>query len=114
MAKAAIPDPLKRRHLIEQELSEAQCLAIVDAYAAEGRAVESVQFLAKAGAEERLLELAEEAIRGGDTFLLKHVCEALGREFSAERWGELATHAEASGRIRYAETARRQALVGES
>ena len=73
MAKAKIPDPLERRHLVEKELPPAQALAIAEAYLAEDRCIEAVDFLRIAGAGEQLAELRERAIADGDAFLLRAV-----------------------------------------
>ena len=113
MARASIPDPLKRRHQIEQNLDEAQCLAIADAYEAEGRVFESLQFLHKAGAKDRLRGAIEGAVAGGDAFLLKQVADLLGEDPGAERWKALAEAADAKGLERYAEMARRHARSSE-
>jgi hypothetical protein len=113
MAKATIPNPLKRRLQIEQNLDEGQCLAIADAYEAEGRVFESLQFLVKAGAKERLRAVGAAAVGEGDAFLLRQVVELLGEDPGAERWRALAEAADAKGLERYAEMARRHALSSE-
>ena len=113
MAKTAIPDPLKRRHLIEQEIDTDQCLAIADAYQAEGRRFEALQFLVKAGASERIAALADEAVESGDAFLLKQIADAQSLEPGPERWAQLAAAADEGGFERYAELARRQAWSSE-
>ena len=69
MAKK-LPDPLARRHLLERDLPESQALATAEAYLAAGRTVEAVDFLAKAGATEKLREIRAEAVAAGDPFLL--------------------------------------------
>ncbi len=111
--KQRIPSPMERRQLIEKELSEAQCLAIADVYEEDGRHSEGIVFLAKAGAEDRLAALSEDAIRNGDAFLLKAVAEASDQEPTSQNWIDLADAAEAAGRERYAQTARRYARGGE-
>ncbi|MFP6641493.1 MAG: hypothetical protein VCC04_14710, partial [Myxococcota bacterium] len=73
MAKSTIPDPLKRRHLVEQELDQTQSQEIAEAYLAEGRSQEAIDFLAMAGSEEALEALADEAVASGDVFLLKQL-----------------------------------------
>ncbi|MDE0886012.1 MAG: hypothetical protein OSB70_10810 [Myxococcota bacterium] len=113
MAKTTIPDPIKRRHLIEQDLGEAQCLALADAYEAEGRTFESLQFLEKAGAKERLTELVERAVESGDAFLLKQLSDLLGEDPGTQRWSSLAEAAERQGLGRYAEMAHRHARSSE-
>ncbi len=109
MAKITIPDPLKRRHLIEQDLDATQCLAIADAYEAEGRIFEALQFLEKAGAKDRLAAHAEAATAAGDAFLLKQIADIQGEDPGAERWSSLAAAAERNGLERYAEMAHRHA-----
>lgn len=109
MAKSTIPDPLKRRHLVEQELDQTQSQEIAEAYLAEGRSQEAIDFLAMAGSEEALEALADEAVASGDVFLLKQLGVALERDFEASMWLSLAEAAEAAGKLLYAETARRQA-----
>ena len=109
MARNAIPDPLKRRHLVEDDLDPARALALAEAYLAEGRTTESVVFLEKAGAREQLGELRDRALEGGDLFLLRATAAALGEEIAAETWARLADAAEAAGKALYAQEARRQA-----
>jgi len=109
MASKKIPDPLRRRHLIEQELGPADCLALADAYLAEGRAPEAVAFLAKAGDGERIAALVDEAVADGDAFLLKQIADAADADPGPERWLAAADAAEAAGKLRYAEMARRHA-----
>ena len=77
MAKSKIPDALERRHLIEKGLTEAQALRIAEAYLAEGRLVDAIDFLAKAGDRDRLGELRAEAVTSGDAFLLRAAARAL-------------------------------------
>ena len=109
MAQEKLPSPLERRHLIERELPDEKSLALAEAYIAEGRASEAVIFLRKAQADDRLRQLADHALDEGDAFLLRSVQQALGEEPPAEHWEKLADVAEAAGKLRYAETARRQA-----
>ena len=113
MAKAKIPDPLGRRHLIERDLAPAQALKYAQAYLEEGRAVEAVDFFAKADAKESLEELRLEAIRSGDVFLLRVVAAALGVTPVRADLQDAAQAADAAGKERYAQEARRLAEVGE-
>ncbi len=113
MAKAKIPDPLGRRHLIERDLAPAQALKYAQAYLEEGRAVEAVDFFAKADAKESLEELRLEAISSGDVFLLRVVTAALGVTPVRADWQNAAQAADAAGKERYAQEARRLAEVGE-
>ena len=109
MAKSKIPDPIARRLLVERELSADQALAIADAYLAEDRREEAVDFLGKAGADDRLQALADEAIASGDVFLLTEISRVQGREPDSETWRRLAESARAAGKDVYAETADRHA-----
>jgi hypothetical protein len=113
MARSKIPDPLSRRHLIERELAPAQALAIAEAYLEQGRSVEALDFLRKAGARERLEALRREAVQVGDAFLLRAAAAQLGGEPEREEWRALAEAAEAAGRSAYAAEARRHAEVGD-
>jgi hypothetical protein len=109
VAQSRIPSPLERRHLVERELPAAQALRIAEAYLEEGRALEALDFLRKAGAQERLGELRRDAVAAGDAFLLRSVAAAAGAPATREEWLALADAAAASGKLRYAEEARRQA-----
>jgi hypothetical protein len=108
LAKHAIPDPLERRHLIERPLEPARATAIAEAYVKEERAVEAVAFLRKANATERLEQLWQQALREGDSFLLRECAQALGREPDADAWRTLESAAVGAGKDRYAAEARRQ------
>jgi len=109
--KPVIPDPLKRRHLLEDKLDPAKARAIADVYLEEGRTNEALAFLVKADAREQLEELRDRAVEDGDPFLLRHACEALGEEPGAERWRATATAARAAGREAQAHDAERQAQL---
>jgi len=109
MAKKKLPDPLRRRHLVEQGIDPARALQIAELYLDEGRAVEAVAFLLKAEARERLSTLREQAVSEGDPFLLREVGAALEEEFDAATWQALAEAARAAGKDRYAAEASRQA-----
>jgi len=109
MAKSRIPGALERRHLIEKEISEANARVIADAYLAEGRQIEALDFLAKAKARERLAELRAHALETGDAFLLRAVARAMQEPPVRAEWHAVAAAAEASGKQRYASEARRQA-----
>jgi hypothetical protein len=113
MARSRIPDPLTRRHLVERALPEAEAMAIADAYLADGRTTEAVDFLRVARAQDRLRELRAEAVSSGDAFLLRSVAQAMAAPPRREEWRALAAAAEAAGKQRYAGEARRQAERGE-
>ncbi len=113
MAKSKLPDPLGRRHLIEGELASAQAIQYAEAYLEAGRPLEAVDFFAKAEATEPLAKLRRDAISAGDVFLLRSVATATGDFPGRDEWHELARAAEAAGKERYAEEARRLAEVGE-
>ncbi|HEX5067337.1 MAG TPA: hypothetical protein VFY49_14545 [Myxococcota bacterium] len=113
MARTKLPDPLNRRHLVERELPAAQSLELANAYLGEGRRIEAVDFLRKAGATDRLAALRAEAIGDGDAFLLRRVAECMGTPPTREEWQALARAAESAGKDRYAAEARRQSERGE-
>ena len=109
MAKKKLPDPLRRRHMVEQGMDPARALQIAEAYLEEDRAIEAVAFLVKAEARERLATLREQAVREGDAFLLREISTALAEETDAATWQALAAAARAAGKDRYAAEASRQA-----
>ena len=113
MARTKIPDPLERRHLIERELAPAQAQRIADAYLAEGRSLEALDFLARAGDEEHMQAIRREAVEQGDGFLLRAVARLSDTPPRPEEWLALAEAAERAGKARYASDARRQAERGE-
>jgi hypothetical protein len=112
VSRSKIPGPLERRHLIEREIAPAQALKTAEAYLAEGRSLEAVEFLAKAGDEERLQALRREATETGDLFLMRAVASAMGKPPDRDEWLALAGAAEAAGKQRYAADARRQTERG--
>jgi len=109
VAKPKIPNPLARRHLIERELPAERALAIAEAYLAEARDFEAVDFLAQAGATDRLAELRRGAIAAGDAFLLRAVAQAMEQAPEPDEWRSLAAAAAGEGKDRYAVEAGRQA-----
>jgi len=113
VARSKIPSPLERRHLVERELQATRALALAEAYLSEGRALEAIDFLAKAGASDRLAALRGEAIESGDVFLLRAVAEAADAPPSREEWRRVVAAADREGKERYAASARRQAERGE-
>ena len=115
MASSNIPDAMARRHLLEKSLDAKQAIALADAYLEEDRAVEAVDFLAKAEANDRLESLAQQAIEAGDAFLFKAILEAQGlEESSPENWQRLLEAAEAAGKTLYASLARQVLTTPES
>ena len=109
MAKKKLPDPLRRRHMLEQQMDPGRALQIAESYLEEGRAIEAVAFLVKAEAREQLAALREQAVREADAFLLREISTALAEEFDAVTWRALAESARAAGKDRYAAEATRQA-----
>ena len=109
MAKSGIPNPLERRHLIEREVAPEASLRLAEAYLAEGRAWEAIAFLQKAGAQDRLAALREEAVAGGDFFMVRELTRVLGDEVPAARWRDTSEAATAAGLERYAASAHRMA-----
>ena len=119
MAKTKIPDALSRRLLLEGELEAEKALAVAEAYLAENREVEAVDFLAAAKpasndrAREALTALREAALERGDVFLMRRVVGVLDEEPASEIWQALAEAATRAGRLQDAETAERLATVGD-
>jgi len=110
VAKNIIPNPMERRQLLEKSMDAKAAVAIADTYLDADRPVEAIDFLSKAGAEDRLEALGALAIEAGDAFLLKSVHDALGvEEPRIDDWERLASAAEAAGRDLYAKQARRAA-----
>jgi len=109
VAKSKIPNPQARRHLIEREIPAERASGIADAYLADEREIEAVDFLAKAGADERLAELRTSAIAAGDLFLVRAVAQAMEEPLERDEWHSLAAAAAAAGKDRYATEAGRQA-----
>jgi hypothetical protein len=105
--KVRPPDPLKRRHLIEDALQPARALAIAEAFLAEDRVFDALGFLKKAGADDRLRALQGEAIARGDIFLVREIAALLGEEPGAPAWDAVAAAAAAAGKERCATEARR-------
>ena len=87
-------------------------LRLAEAYLAEGRSLEAVDFLRKAEAKDRLAALREESVAAGDSFLLRVVATALGEPPDRELWRRLAEAADAAGKQRQAADARPQAARG--
>jgi hypothetical protein len=113
VAKAKIPGPIERRHLVEKDLPPAQARAIAEAYLAEDRCLDAIDFLRIAAADEQLAELRKRAIADGDAFLLRAVAAGQSRPPTRDEWQKLEAAASASGRERYALAARRQVERGD-
>jgi hypothetical protein len=113
VAKHRIPDPMKRRLLVEQELPAEQAQGIAQAYLDEDRSGEAVDFLRIAGDTARLGEMRAEAVSSGDAFLFRQVVQALGETPERDEWSRLAEAARSLGRQRYADEAQRQAERGD-
>jgi hypothetical protein len=113
VAKAKIPNPIERRHLVEKKLAPEQALAIAEAYLADDRCIEAIDFLRIAGADEQLAKLRRRAIADGDAFLLRAVAGARGKPPTRDDWQSLEDSARAKGRERYALAARRQVERGD-
>jgi hypothetical protein len=113
VARSSIPDPLKRRHLVQRELTPAQALRTAEAYLTKGREFDALDFLVKAGEGEKLGELRRRALETGDFFLLRAVAHATGEPPDRDEWLALAQAAESAGKEHYAADARRQAERGE-
>jgi hypothetical protein len=113
VAKSKIPGALERRHLIVKSQDASKDLAIAEVYLDAGRAIEALEFLAKAGASERLAELRATAVREGDAFLLRRVADTAALLPTKEEWSSLAAAAEGLGKDAYATEAHRQAGRGD-
>ena len=92
-----LPDPLARRHLLEGRIAPEKARGVAEAYLAEGREVEAIDFLARAEAHERLESLRSAALEAADVFLFRAASSALGSETPAEVWSRLAEVARAAG-----------------
>jgi hypothetical protein len=118
LANMKLPDPLARRHLLDGELESEKALGLAQAYLADDREVEAVDFFAAANpdwnseARDALQKLQATALERGDVFLMRVTSAALGEEPSAESWRALAESASRSGRLEDVETAERLATVG--
>ena len=113
MAKSSIPDPLARRHLLEDALDPARARKIAEAYLAENRVHEALDFLRKADDREALEAVRDRAVEEGDPFLLRRACAALGEEPGPERWQALARAAAAAGKETQARDAERMTQLFE-
>lgn len=102
-----IPDPLKRRHLVEKEEDPAKCLALAEAYLETGRVIEALLFLQRADAQDRLDEVFEQGISEGDVFLVRETARIRGTEVDGRVWRRVAEAATRLGKARYAEDATR-------
>jgi hypothetical protein len=109
VARSKLPSPLDRRLLVERELHAGRAMAIAEAYLGEGRALEAIEFLVKAGASDRLAALRSDAIASGDVFLLRALAGAADAPPTQEEWRQIAAAAAREGKERYAATAARQA-----
>ena len=109
MAKIELPDPLTRRHLVEEKMNPDKARRLAEAYEEVGRLVEAVDFFAKAEDPSALERIRDRAVEEGDPFLLRAACAALGGEPAAEQWRRTADAAAAAGKERYANEARRHA-----
>ena len=111
MAKSKTPNPLNRRHLVARDLSQAQAMAYAEAYLAEGRILEAIDFLVMAKAEEKLREVRQQMLEAGDAFGFRVISEAAGIQAKPDEWEILARHAETQGKLLYAAQAQRNAQV---
>lgn len=91
----------------------AQALAIAEAYLADDRCIEAIDFLKLAAANAQLAALRDRAIADGDAFLLRAVANAQGDPPTRGDWQKLGDAATAHGRERYALEARRQLERGD-
>ncbi len=113
MAAFKLPNPLQRRHLVEQDLPPAQAARVAEGYRAEGRSLDALDFLHAAGDAVGIAALRCEAVQAGDAFLLRAIARVTGEAPQRQEWQALAEAAAAGGKERYAADARRQAERGE-
>lgn len=113
MARSKTPNPLDRRHLVERQLAPAQAQRVADAYLAEDRPVDALEFLVRAGDTEKLSALRRQAIESGDVFLLRAVARVTQAPAQRDEWISLGAAAEGAGKARYAAEARRWAERSE-
>lgn len=109
MAAFKLPNPLERRHLVARDLPAAQAARVAEAYRAEGRSLDALDFLHVAGDSDGLAALRREAVQAGDAFLLRAIAGVTGESVQREEWQALAEAAASAGKERYAADARRQA-----
>ena len=86
-------------------------LAIAEGYLAEDRRFDALAFLAKAGAQDRLRALQDDAVAAGDLFLVREIATLLGAPPAADVWTRVADAAAAAGKERCAAEARRLAAA---
>ncbi len=108
-----IPDALKRRHWIEQDLDPARAARVAAAYLAEGRRFEALAFLAKAGDTDGIRRVRDAAVAEGDVFLLRESSGLLEEEPDLATWRALAENAASAGKDSYAREAARQIAAKE-
>ena len=104
-----IPDPLKRRHVLESPPEGAKALAVAEAYLEQGRRLEALLFLKYADAQDRLDAIYEEGIAEGDAFLVRECAAVMEREIDGREWRRVAEAAASLGKEFYAADAARQA-----
>ncbi len=114
MAKTRIPNALQRRELIEHELDAGRARKLAEAYLEQDRVLEALAFLEKAGDQDRLRAIRDEAIRAGDVFLFREAAARCGEEPDADSWRALAEAASAAGKESYAQEATRQLAAREA
>lgn len=111
MRKPKPPDPLRRRHLLEEKLPAVRAVAIAEAYLAEDRHFDALAWLAMAGDHDRLRGLQRDAIGRGDLFLVREIAGLLGEDPGSDVWQAVSQAAARAGRERDATEAARLAAA---
>ena len=107
MAKAKLPDVLKKRELLaDHGLSEAEMAAIGEGFLEQGGYCDAIEFFQKAGAEDRLMAVLDLMVEQGDYFLAEKIERFLGEPLGDEVWRGLMKNAENLGKNNFASLAR--------
>lgn len=90
--RPTLPEPLHKRDLLfsREKKKGVDFAALGDAYVSLGRLTEAVAFYVRAEDTDRLREMKQKAIEGGDTALLIIIADAIGEEVTADDWARLA------------------------
>jgi len=103
-----LPRPLERREILYgQATPRERLLELAEAYFAEGRLFDAVDFFAQARGREGLARIKGRALAEGDAFLLRRVQEAMPELVGAADWQLLEASARSAGKLLYAERASR-------
>lgn len=101
--KEALPGYLnKRKVLYESEAPPDQLQTMAEQFVEAGHLSDAVEFYSKAGANERIEALLDEAIARGDTFLCEQISSATDRTLTEDQWAGVGKQAMDSGKYGYA------------